>query len=93
MVGKRVAANAIPPYHQMLWPTLQAIKQLGNSASIQEIEDRVIEIAGYSEEQLAVLHGDGPQTEISYRLAWARTYLKLIGAIQNSSRGRIPGSV
>ena len=77
----------IPPYDKMLWPTLQAIKHLGNSGSNQEIEDRAIEIAGYSEEQLGILHGDGPQTEIRYRMAWARTYLKAVGAIENSSRG------
>jgi restriction system protein len=30
------------------------------------------------------LHGDGPQTEIRYRLAWARTYLKKVDALNNS---------
>ena len=71
MVGDRVSTASIPPYHQMLWPTLQALKALGNSGSISEIADKAIEIAGYTEEQLGVLHGDGPQTEIHYRLAWA----------------------
>ena len=46
-----------------------------------------MEIAGYSNDQLAVLHLDGPQSEISYRMAWARTYLKGVGAIDNSARG------
>ena len=87
MAAATTASARIPPYDKMLWPTLQAIKQLGNSGSNQEIEDRAIEIAGYSEEQLSVLHGDGPQTEIRYRMAWARTYLKAVGAIENSSRG------
>jgi hypothetical protein len=59
----------IPPYDKMFWPTLQAIKQLGDSGSKQEIEDRAIELAGYSEAQQSILHGDGPQTEIRYRLA------------------------
>jgi restriction system protein len=77
----------IPPYHQMLWPTLQAIAQLGNSGSNSEIEDKATEIAGYTPDQLAVLHLEGPQTEIRYRMAWARTYLKAVGALENSSRG------
>lgn len=34
-----------------------------------------------------VLHGDGPSTEIEYRLAWARTYLKGMGLLTNSRRG------
>jgi restriction system protein len=38
---------------------------------------------------LSVLHGPetSNQTEVQYRLAWARTYLKKYGAITNSSRG------
>jgi len=77
----------VPAYHQMLWPTLQALKQLGGSGTIQEIMDQVIEIEGYSEAQQNVIHGKGPGTEIGYRLSWARTYLKSVGAIANSSRG------
>jgi len=70
----------------MLWPTLQALKALGDSGSNQEIEDKAIEIAGYSEDQQKVVHGNGPQTEIRYRMAWARTYLKAVGALENSQR-------
>lgn len=58
----------------MLWPTLQAAKALGGSASIAELDAAVIEAEQFSSEQQDMLHGDGPQTEIQYRLAWARTY-------------------
>jgi restriction system protein len=34
-----------------------------------------------------VLHNDGPETEIGYRLAWARSYLKGMGLLTNSARG------
>jgi restriction system protein len=84
---ERQSEPAIPPHHLMMWPTLQAIKQLGDSGLIQEIEDRAIEIAGYAEPQLSVLHKNGPQTEIRYRMAWARTYLGKVGALENSSKG------
>ncbi len=66
------------PYDAMLWPTLEAIRSLGDSGINQEIEDRAIEIAGYSEHQLEILHGQGPQTEVRYRMAWARTYLRSV---------------
>jgi restriction system protein len=79
--------DEIPPYHQMYWPTLQAIIALGDSGSVQEINDKAIELADYSSEQQNVLHGDGPQTEIRYRMAWARSYLKAVGALENSARG------
>ncbi len=89
MLGKvgNTALVTIPAYDKMLWPTLQAIIQLGDSGSNQEIEDKAIELAGYDDDQLSVLHGDGPKTEVRYRMAWARSYLKAVGALENSARG------
>lgn len=83
----RVTPVDIPPYSELLWPTLQAVTRLGGSGSIEEIVEEVIHGESFSEEQQAVLHGDGPQTEIEYRLAWARTYLKGMGLLINSTRG------
>lgn len=77
----------VPPYHKLLWPALQAVSELGGSASIGEIVETVIKCEGFSDEQQAVLHNDGPETEIRYRLAWARTYLKGMGLLTNSARG------
>lgn len=77
----------MPVYHELLWPTLRAVRDLGGSATIKEIVDHVLEQEAFSEEQQQVFHDDGPQTEIEYRLAWARTNLKGIGALTNSSRG------
>ncbi|CAA9279481.1 MAG: hypothetical protein AVDCRST_MAG93-3096, partial [uncultured Chloroflexia bacterium] len=87
MEAQQDLSNAIPPYHAMLWPTLLALKELGDSGSIQEINDKASEIAAFTDAQLSVLHGDGPQTEVRYRMAWARTYLKAVGALENSGRG------
>jgi restriction system protein len=70
-----------------MWPTLEAIRAMGGSGTIQEIAQKVLEISGFSEEQQNLLHGKGPQTEIEYRLGWARTNLKLAGALDNSGRG------
>jgi restriction system protein len=77
----------IPPYVDLLWPTLCAVRDLGNLAHLEEINERVIEAQGFSDEQQAVLHGEGPHNEIEYRLAWARTYLKGMGALENPVRG------
>jgi restriction system protein len=41
----------------------------------------------FSDEQQALPHKNGPQTEVEYRLAWARTYLKGMGALDNPERG------
>ena len=77
----------IPTYTDLLWPTLQALKTRGGSASIRELEDDIASSWGLSEEILEISHGDGPQSEINYRSAWARTHLKFLGAIDNTSRG------
>jgi restriction system protein len=77
----------VPPYHELLWPTLRAVRSLGGVARLDEIDERVIELQRFSDEQLAVLHNEGPRSEIEYRLAWARTYLKGMGALQGAGRG------
>jgi len=77
----------LPPYTDLLWPTVQAVIELGGSGVIEEIDSAVIDRTGLSEEARAVLHGDGPGTEIEYRLAWARTYLKGMGLLSNTRRG------
>lgn len=77
----------VPTYDSMLMPTIEALKQLGGSGTIQEIGDQVVQLSGYSEDQQRVLHGSGPKTEIMYRLAWSRTYLRSVGAVENSKRG------
>lgn len=77
----------LPQYQHLLWPTVVAMRDLGGSGSIEEIVERVLQQGDYSEAQQAVLHKDGPSTEIEYRLAWARTYLKGMGLADNSQRG------
>lgn len=78
---------SIPKSDDLFKPVLQALKDLGGSGSVQEIYAQVCELEGFSDEQQAVLHKDGPQTEIAYRMGWARTYLKKYGAIENIGRG------
>ena len=77
----------VPPYTDLLWPALQAVIAVGGSASIAEMEAAVIEREGVTPEVQSVLHGDGPSTEVQYRRAWARTYLKGMGLLTNSQRG------
>ena len=48
---------------------------------------QVVDDEHFSEEQQEVSTKDGRMSEIEYRLHWARTHLKGIGAINNSTRG------
>jgi restriction system protein len=78
---------SIPAYNDLLWPTLSAVREIGDSGTIEEIVEKVIELESFSEDQQAITHGDGPKSEIDYRVAWARSYLKGMGALINSKRG------
>ena len=79
----------VPTFDKFMNPIIQALKQLGGSGTIEEINNKTTEIAGVSDEQLEVIHDPerGSQTEVEYRLAWARTYLKKYEVLENSSRG------
>jgi restriction system protein len=77
----------VPSVIDLLWPTLQAAIALGGSASIAELDAAVIDREQFSSEAQSVTHGDGPLTEIQYRLGWARTRLKGMGLLTNSQRG------
>ena len=77
----------MPKYAELYNPLLEAIHALGGSGSIEEIDNKVIELENYPVEITDVLHGEGPRTEIEYRLAWAKTNLKKYGLLENSSRG------
>lgn len=73
-------------YPDLVWPTILALREKGGSASIEEIEDGVARLMGLPEAVLAAPHTQGSRTEFQYRLAWVRTYLKKVGAINNSAR-------
>jgi restriction system protein len=79
----------IPPelaYPGLIWPTILSLRERGGSASIEEIEDDVARILRLSDAVLAAPHTKGTRTEFQYRLAWVRTYLKKVGAAENSER-------
>ncbi len=81
--------HKLPTFDGLMIPLITALNELGGSGSIEEIYSKVIEITKFSDNVLNQLHDPekSSQTEIGYRLAWARTYLKKFGFLENSSRG------
>lgn len=77
----------VPTFDQLMWPCLKALKAMGGSASNDELLAKVIEIEQISEDVASFIHTDNRQTKVGYNLAWAKTYLKRDGAIENSARG------
>ena len=80
-------APVVPTFDALMIPVLKALKVMGGSASNQELLDKVIEIERFSEEVHNFLHTDHRQTKLNYNLAWAKTYLRKGGAVDNSQRG------
>ena len=76
-----------PAYNEMMTELFQAIKDLGGSGTINEIDQKTIEILQLPPDVTDFPHGDGNKTEVEYRLAWTRTYMKKVGLLENSSRG------
>ena len=77
----------VPKYHQLMYPCLKALKALGDSGANEEILDKIIELENYSSEVQQAQHTDHKQTALNYRLAWAKTFLKQAGALENNDRG------
>ena len=79
--------ESVPKFDEMMCEMFQAVKELGGSGTIREIDERTIGILALSQEVQDIPHKTGGKTEVEYRLAWTRTYLKKFGILENSSRG------
>jgi restriction system protein len=82
-------AKNVPNFNELMNPLLKAMRALGGSGSIEEIYDKVVELERFPDDVVAQQHDPkkSNQTEVGYRLAWARTFLKKFGLLENSSRG------
>ncbi len=78
-----------PTQLELVEPVFAVLVELGGSATIDEIRDKVIENLRLSDDVVDEPHkgSASQQTELEYQLAWARTRLKNYGAITNSKRG------
>ena len=78
----------LPSFDELIIPTVKSLFELGGSGTVAEINSKVYEIANISEEILLIPHDEaGTTSEVDYRLAWSRTYLRKFGLLENSSRG------
>ncbi len=84
----QVDEESLPNLPGMMIAVIEALKDLGGSATIQELDERVVELEGVTEiEQSFQMKGSDNRPRVNYYLAWARTYLRRGGAIENSARG------
>lgn len=84
--------SELPHRNQLMRPVLEAIDALGGSGIVEEINRKVASSMELPDELLEKPYvtkrgkAEG-RTQFEYDLAWARTYLKQLGFIQNSARG------
>src|SRR5579862_5877490 len=83
-----MATDRLPSPTALAWPTLVAIREAGGSADIRTITEKVAGLLDLSAEARSIPVGKGKRTVLDYRLAWARTLLKGVGAVTNDSRRR-----
>ncbi|MXW72207.1 MAG: restriction endonuclease [Acidobacteria bacterium] len=82
-----VGATGLPDVPGMMLVTVEALKHLGGSATVQELDEKVIELEAVTEaEQAFTMPRAENRPRVNYYLAWARTYLRRGNALVNSSR-------
>lgn len=87
VVMRRQIDRRVPSFDQLIVPTFNALKELGGSGSNDEILNRIISDLNIPDDVVDIPHNDSTTlTEIAYRAAWSRTYMKSYGVISNSAR-------
>lgn len=86
-----IAANngKVPVYQDYMNPMLAVLRNAGEPLSIEELERRVTEAMGLPAEVVTIPHDPAKpeRSEVGYRMAWARTYLKKAGLLSNPRPG------
>lgn len=79
--------TALPKYDEFMLPTLQAIRELGGSASIEEIQDALTERMGLTQRQLDQAYPKSGALVAPDRMSWARSHLKIAGLLASGGKG------
>lgn len=87
MAEFKLSNDPVPKFQMLLRPTLNAINALGGSGSNEEIYDKVVELEGYSEDVQNKMLPSGLRPMLLDRAGWARSYLKMVGALENNGSG------
>jgi restriction system protein len=69
------------------FPILRLLDTLGGSASIEEMEQRLVEEFEFTDADLTVCHEKSGTPIIPNKIAWARSYLREAGLLANEQRG------
>jgi restriction system protein len=77
-----------PKYYEFMNPTLQALREGGGTLTNEEIVDAVAQLMHLPDEVMERRQaGHHNMRECEYRIAWAKSYLKHVGYLTQSTRG------
>lgn len=83
-----MTSEDLPAYSDLILPTVRAVSELGGSATAREITTQLLEDMAPSDDVLAVRYANRPDASVYLeRVQWARSYAKLIGALESPKRG------
>lgn len=75
-------------FSEMIIPTLKILYDSKKMMTIKDINKELIKVLDINENMVSEKHTNTNQSEFAYRAAWARTYLKKYGIIQNPERAK-----
>jgi restriction system protein len=77
---------AIPDYESLMFPVLRQLAD-GKERRVGELVSELAKILHMSDEDLSVMLPSGGATTFGSRVAWAKTYLKQAGLVEQPKRG------
>ncbi|PWS27108.1 hypothetical protein DHW03_13975 [Pedobacter yonginense] len=78
--------DPIPKFDDLFQEVMDFLHNHQGIGNVTSMEESIAENLGLTYETRQKLHKDGPRTELGYRLAWARYYLKQAGLISSPKR-------
>lgn len=81
------ATAGLPPYRELRWRTLEAIRRLPLPATNDEVDGAVATDLKLTPDQCAVRAANGTKSELAFRVSFCRSHLKIVGALKSERRG------
>lgn len=85
MTGTR---EDIPTARGLMKATLEILRGSSGPVAVEEMEKTLADALSLSANARSRLHGKGTRTELGYRAAWARTFLREKGLIESAGHAK-----
>jgi hypothetical protein len=79
-------AESVPNIPALMVRVFYALPEAGAEVSLEDLRTRIA--AKLTPAQLAVPHANGGGSEVEYRVGWALTRLRRLGAVERAGWGR-----